>query len=1183
MVNPDWAVRGAATSRCARAILALLAAAAVAPGAARAANWTMYDQYTESYSVRYAAPNQPNYTLGTALSDNPTGLLSLGVRVNGGLPVYPTMDTGSTGVALSAQFVPGYDTNGPPGWVFYNSTGLLLTGVYSTVTLTLVNATDASGNPALVQTTLPILVVTGAVCLGIGGNKADCNTNGASNTAMMGVGFDRNTMGTGVVNTSNPAAAAAYLNNAPTTSQAYNPFLNIAGMSAGDLRRGYIVGPDGVALGLTAANTSNAAYTYGQLALVSPGQNGAANNWQAVQATVTAGPLSGTGTLLMDTGVTDAFLGLPGAPMGPAATGTLVTFSLVGGSATYSFVVGDTANPQAPSSVSLFSSSPAFVNSSLHTYAGFNVLFDADGGFIGIATNGFSSATNAAVTQLIAANGTLALTQDFATDLPVLLQSASTISTPATATFNSAIFGPGALALAGGTIYLNGAVSPGGGTTVLMGTTVLNGTLTGSLTVSPSATFQNANGGYAVAAGSALTISGTFLGAASGAPLVNAGTLINTGTLAGNVLNTLGFASSGTVTGAITSSGSFLNSGLVQGVLTNSGSANNTTTGTLAAGVVNSGAFTNSGVVSGPLTNSGGVLNEGTLSGSVSTAGLLLNRGLITGTLTNSGVMSNQGLLAGPVINTGSLSNNGAILGTLDNGGTLSGNGSVGALAVRSGAVVSPGNSIGTVTVTGNATFQPGSSLVVELGAPGTSDRLVVGGTLTAGGAVMTLVPGAGFVPQLGASYTPVSAGAIASNFTVSTGVFGSYGSLYPFLGGTLTGGSLTLNRSTVPFAAYAGTANAAAAASAADTLPLSAALPQTLVTLTSAALPGVFSTLSGEIYASAQSVLQTQSTYVRGAVLGRLEQAADGRTALGPRAVALDGSGATLWGQAYGGWGSTSSDGNASAVTRSIGGFLMGLDGMVGDWRLGFAGGYGQSDFSLDSLPGSGSSDNYDIALYTGRSFGGDANGAFRLRAGLAFSWHDLQVNRTTFVPGQAAGLSQAYGAGYAATTAQAFGELGYAFAVPGAGGPLTLEPFAGLSYVALNTNGFTETPGPGLNGPSALNAQASSFDTLFTTLGLRASTVLALGAAPPVTLSGTVGWQHAFGDQTPTTTLSFSAGSLPFTVAGAPLAQDALVLGVGLGAKLGESLDLSIAYSGQLASSSTENAVKGTLAWKF
>ncbi len=1171
MANRDNALRRATSVKrrplCSGVVVAACGAAALlGPDMARAANWTLYDSYTQSYSVGYASQGNPNLTLKDALAGG--GLLSLAVKVNGGNTLFPTMDTGSTGVAISANLLSLASPSGEQGWVFYNSTGLLLTGVYNTVTLTLLGGKDAAGNPATVEATLPILVVTGATCLGIGANAQDCNAgNGQSNTLMMGVGFDRNTMGTGAVNTSNPSAAASYLNNAPTTSQAYNPFLNIAGMSSGDLRRGYIVTPDGVALGLTAANTSAAAYTYGQLALASAGQNGAANNWQAVQATVTAGTVRGTGTLLMDTGVSDAFIGLPGAPTTQAANGTLVTLSLVGGSATYSFVVGDTANPQTPNPVYLFNPASTFVNSSLHTYAGFNVLFDADGGFVGIAANGFSGATNAAVTQLIAASGTLALTQDFATDLPVLLLSASTISTPATATFNSSIFGAGSLTLAGGTIILNGAVSHTGGTLVSRGASVLNGTLTGSLTIAPAGTFQNASNGYAVAAGQTLANAGTFLGALSGAALVNAGTLINSGSLAGNVSSTGSFTNSGTVSGTVTTSGSFTNSGRVGALLTNSGTATNTGTGTLSGGVSNSGTF----------------LNAGLISGTVSTSGTFTTSGVVTGALSNSGILINSGTLAGTVTNTGALANNGTISGTLDNGGTLSGNGSVGVLAVRSGAVVSPGNSIGTTIVAGNATFQPGSALLVELGAPGESDRLVVGGTLTAGGASMVLVPGAGFTPQLGATYAVISAGAIASNFTVSSAAFGSVGALYPFLGGSLAGGTLTLNRSAVPFAAYARTRNEAAVAVAAETLPLSSSLAQSLATLPSTAVPGVFTTLSGEAYASAQSVLQTQSSYVRGAVIGRLSQAADGALAGGPRAVALDASGATLWGQAYGGWGSTASDGNASAVTRSIGGFLMGLDGKVGEWRLGLAGGYGQSDFSLDSAPGSGSSDTYDIALYAGRRFGGDANGAFTLRAGLAYSWHDLQVNRTAVVPGQAAGLSQAYGAGYGATTAQAFGELGYAFALKGAGAPLTVEPFAGLSYVALATNGFTETPSPATLGPSALTAQSSTFDTLSTTLGVRASTVLAMGAAPPLTLSGTLGWQHAFGDLTPTTTFAFAAGSLPFTVAGAPLAQDALVLGAGIGAKLGETLEVSLAYSGQLASGMSENAVKGTLAWKF
>lgn len=1148
--------------------IALASTAILAPMTAHAANWNMYEQYGYSYALNYATQSNSHLTLTQAL--NTGGLLSLGVQVNGST-FYPTMDTGSTGVAISASLLNMTQPSGTAGWVFYNSTGLLLTGVFTNASLSFLNGAkvqNGTTTTSAVQADLPILVVTGATCLGGGANKGGCDAAYAqNNTLMMGVGFDRNTMGTGTINTSNVQAALNYLNNAPTTSQAYNPFLNIVGMSTGDMRRGYIVTPDGVALGLTTANTSAAAYTYGQLALLGTGQGGAPNNWQAVQATVTAGTVTGTGTLLMDTGVTDAFIGLPGNPLATAPNGMLVTLSLVGGSATYSFVVGQTSNPQTPAPVNLFNPTSTFVNSSLHTYAGFNVLFDADGGFIGIAANGLSTATNAAVTQLIAANGPMTLTQDFATDLPVLLLSASTLSTTGTATFKGNIFGAGSLTLAGGTIYLNGAATHTGGTFVSQGATVLNGTLTGSLSIASGATFQNASNGYAVAAGQTLSNSGTFLGAASGAALVNAGTVINSGSFAGNATSSGTFTNSGTVTGTLSTSGTFTNSGQVGGLVTNSGTGTNTATGTLSGGLTNSASFSNAGAIAGAVQNSG----------------TLLNAGVISGALSNSNILVNSGTLAGSVTNTGALANNGSITGALDNGGSLSGNGAVGALSVRPGAVVSPGNSIGTTVVAGNATFQPGSNLLVELGSPGVSDRLVVGGTLTAGGAVMSVIPGAGFAPQLGATYSVITAGAIASNFTVASPVFGSVGTLYPFLGGTLSGGTLTLNRSSVPFAAYARTANEAAAAVAADTLPLTATLAQNLATLSVNAVPGVFSTLSGEAYASAQSVLQTQSSYVRGAVIGRLEQASDAAASGGPRAVALEGTGATLWGQAYGGWGSTGTDGNASALTRSIGGFLMGLDGMVGDWRLGFAGGYGQSNFSLDNTLGSGSSDNYDIALYAGRRFGGDANGAFVLRGGVAFSWHDLQVNRSTFVPGQALGLSQAYSAGYAATTAQAFGELGYAFAVPNMGVPLTLEPFAGLSYAALSTNGFTETPSPATLGPSALSAQASTFDTFSTTLGLRASTTVAMGAAPPLRVTGTVGWQHAFGDVTPSTTFTFAAGSLPFTVAGAPLAQDALVLGLGIGAKLGEMLDFNVTYNGQLASSMSENAVKGTLAWKF
>ncbi len=42
-----------------------------------------------------------------------------------------------------------------------------------------------------------------------------------------------------------------------------------------------------------------------------------------------------------------------------------------------------------------------------------------------------------------------------------------------------------------------------------------------------------------------------------------------------------------------------------------------------------------------------------------------------------------------------------------------------------------------------------------------------------------------------------------------------------------------------------------------------------------------------------------------------------------------------------------------------------------------------------------------------------------------------------------------------------------------------------------------------------------------------------------PDVTARGSLGWRHAFGDTAPTTTLAFAGGS-PFSIAGAPIAEE-------------------------------------------
>ena len=126
--------------------------------------------------------------------------------------------------------------------------------------------------------------------------------------------------------------------------------------------------------------------------------------------------------------------------------------------------------------------------------------------------------------------------------------------------------------------------------------------------------------------------------------------------------------------------------------------------------------------------------------------------------------------------------------------------------------------------------------------------------------------------------------------------------------------------------------------------------------------LPAALDSLSGEIYASTQSVLFGEAMFMREALLGRLRGLAPRSEAIfiplgyaeAPVAVAIAPPSApapAVWAQAVGSWGNLGGDGNASAVDTSAGGLLGGAEGAVGDlWTLGVAFGYSQSNTTIDS-----------------------------------------------------------------------------------------------------------------------------------------------------------------------------------------------------------------------------------------
>jgi len=288
------------------------------------------------------------------------------------------------------------------------------------------------------------------------------------------------------------------------------------------------------------------------------------------------------------------------------------------------------------------------------------------------------------------------------------------------------------------------------------------------------------------------------------------------------------------------------------------------------------------------------------------------------------------------------------------------------------------------------------------------------------------------------------------------------------------------------------------------------------------------------------------------------------------PASIALEQNLYTAWGYAYGAWTRQDSDGSAGALKSSVGGFVTGIDGAVLDtWRLGLLAGYSHSSFDVGDRASSGSSDNYTLGAYAGTEWTLNDGHALAFRSGLAYTWYDVDMNRSVAFPGFTDNLT----GDYDAASFQVFGELGYKIHY----GKALFEPYAGLAYVRLKTDAFDEKG----QTAAALAVQSGTTDTSFSTLGFRASTEFALGSIT-ATARTDLGWRHAYGDITPISTASF-IGSDAFTVSGLPIAEDAARIEAGLDFRLTEGATLDISYNGQFASGAKQNGFNAKLSVSF
>ncbi|GEO98936.1 autotransporter-associated beta strand repeat-containing protein [Methylobacterium haplocladii] len=724
---------------------------------------------------------------------------------------------------------------------------------------------------------------------------------------------------------------------------------------------------------------------------------------------------------------------------------------------------------------------------------------------------------------------------------------------------------------------INGAVSNGAGASF-----ALTGALTGVTTF--------ANNGTLDLGGTAFTV-GSLSGTSAAATLRN------------GALTTNGDNSSTAYAGTIVD-------GAAATSLTKNGTGSLTLTGTntyTGGTIVNAGRLvaTAASLGSGPVTSNSDLIidqpGDATLGSAINGTGRFVKRGAGALTYTGTGTLSGA-----TTVEAGRLSVNGGLANsvvTVANAATLGGAGTVGGVVAAAGGAVAPGASpgaVGTLRVAGNVLFASQSLYQVDATASGQSDRIAATGTATLQGGTVQVTAQAGLYNPT-TSYTILSAaGGVTGRFA---GVTSNFAYLTPFLTYDANDAYLRLARNDLQFATTAQTRNQGNVAGAAQATGVGSRLYDAIAVLSAPQSRVAFDALSGEIHASAVSAQFENAFLVREAVLDRLrwgdaggfgggiggqgigQRFAPGTTLPGAYTADLPGRAPTLaaiptrlvdpqpiavWGQGFGSFGSTATDGNAARLARQTSGFVLGGDARVGnDWRIGAAGGYSFTNLDVTGRLSSGTVESGYGALYAGGPLGDQS--PLQLRLGATFGGNSLTTRRAvTF-----AGFSESAGARYGGTTGQGFAEVGYRVGT----GTSYVEPFVGAAAIRLGRDGFSET-----GGASALTARGRDYDLATSTIGLRAEGRLSevFASDLPIMVRALVGYRRAYGDVVPSALLAF-AGGQQFVSAGIPIDRDALVAQAGIDWQFAPSTTLGVNYTGQVGQRAQDHGVKGNFTYRF
>lgn len=909
-------------------------------------------------------------------------------------------------------------------------------------------------------------------------------------------------------------------------------------------------------------------------------------------------------------------------------TATEVRMNTVGSSIVADFTDTLTLSPLISGVGSLIKDGAGTLNlTGMNTYTGETVIHD---GTLALSGQGrISGSSNVVVDGTLDVSAAVgAQINDLSGGGSVLLGGTTLMINNAASTFGGVISGASGVNISSGTQVFTGEnvytgsteISSGaelqigaGGTSGSVASNILNhGTLvfnrsddfTFGRQIFGTGGLQHIGDGTLVLTGSNSMSGDVSIASSSKLQLGNGGT---TGSVVGNILNsgTLTFNRADNVTygGQITGNGSFEHIGGGTLILT----ANNSTSGNVRIGSSSTLQLGNGGItghIGGTITNDGTLIydrsNNVNWNGIYAGTGDLVQAG--TGTLNLTGdssgfagttIVQNGGLFVGNGSGAGKLGGDISVL----NGAILGGSGTLGSSAslvsVRAGGYLAPGNSIGTMQVTGNLSFDSGSYFDIEVNDGGNvagvnNDFVAVSGNVTIDPTAMVRVRAENGTDD-GSTYAPGTSYQILSYGGTRTGMFDStVDENFAFLDASLSYGSnavlFDLTRNEVTFENVAGTRNQVAVANSFASFDPNTPAYQQMIGLSIDQARAAYDSMSGEVFASGQYMINGNLNLFTGA-LGNRSLGGGGRstvpsssplgyvatvaqseavTAIAAADVGLPPALSNFWFSPLGGRGSVDGDGNGSAFDWSAAGVATGYETAVpvsqGDLTIGFGVGYLASWGDNSSRASSFDSQGGYLGIY-----GDWVDGPLSISGQLAYGLSRISTERDITV----GGLTDTAEADYWSHGIGLGVETAYAFAIADG---VTLSPLATLSVGWNGHDDFQE------DGAGALNARIGSESNWWADagLGFELAHAATLEDGSRLTLRGRALWGHRMGSTTADSTVTLAGGGAPFTVQAADGDRDRLIIGAGLEYATAARMSFSVDYAGEVFGSQDSHTGK-------